>query len=241
MNKVPLKSFKLRQFADWIEANGGRLMSPTNPYEVLRYHLSGQTHVLYRKGSGRLTISDAIWDHYRIFQAGSPISTIQRLTGAARDEMVKTLLLRDGDTCCVCQQFLEDDITLEHWLAVDAGGSNDPRNLALAHEACNKLLGSHPLTRKVEIILQVRMAAADLPPWEKIDRSRLWRRRSNPGHAEQWRVTSKERSPQHWKVKSSRLESLPGQGPQSLYALPRNGSGSWAGTSPLNQAEITAH
>lgn len=61
----------------------------------------------------------------------------RRLRGHRRRAMVDRLLARDGDECFFCLAPLGDDITLEHIKPWAIGGSNRPKNLALAHGDCN--------------------------------------------------------------------------------------------------------
>ena len=50
---------------------------------------------------------------------------------------VEELLQRDGDRCCLCNEPLRDDITLEHHTPLSRGGTHTRDNLGLAHNACN--------------------------------------------------------------------------------------------------------
>ena len=159
---------RIYAFTEWLRDNGALIQEPTNPYEVLRYKLHDATHVIYRNKAGRLTITEAINAQIRAFDAGVSASRA-RPSGKRRAAIIETLLIRDGDTCCICGDFLGDDITVEHFLPKAAGGSNDKRNLGLAHGRCNTAVGSRSVIEKIA----VRDACRDLrevtPPWEHVD------------------------------------------------------------------------
>jgi hypothetical protein len=159
---------QLSGFADWLRDNGAQVLDPTNAYEVLRYKLQGATHVIYQNKAGRLTITDAINAHIKAFEGGAS-GPVSRPTGKRRAAIIDTLLIRDGESCAICGDFLGDDITVEHFLPRDAGGSNDKRNLALAHQRCNSAVGNMAVIQKIA----VREACLDqrntVPPWEFVD------------------------------------------------------------------------
>lgn len=61
------------------------------------------------------------------------------------------LLARDGSHCCYCSAPLGDDITIEHWVPRQCGGSNDMANMSLAHYACNIASDNLPISFKLKI------------------------------------------------------------------------------------------
>lgn len=167
MTSSPAPTFKARQFGQWIEANGGFLREPTSEWEVIRYDLAGEIHSIYRNSKGRLTLAGKTADHYHTFRAGAAFGVVAP-KGKSREKLVVTLLGRDGDCCVICGDFLGDDITVEHWLARDAGGSNDPRNLGLAHDRCNQRVGNLPITEKLRIRDECLAKRETTPPWENV-------------------------------------------------------------------------
>jgi hypothetical protein len=56
---------------------------------------------------------------------------------------------RDGEACFYCHKPLGADRTLEHLLAKKHGGPDGVHNIALAHEACNEVMGSAPVIEKI--------------------------------------------------------------------------------------------
>ncbi len=168
------RTFKIRQFSEWIEANGGRVLNLTNEWEVLRYKMPEKSPlVVYRNKAGKLNIPDDTWSHYQAFLAGAPASFVTRATGKKRSRLVANLLARDGETCCLCGQFLNDDITVEHFLEIDAGGSNDPRNLGLAHKCCNSAVGRASVVEKIKCREAMIAQQETVPPWEFIEPARI--------------------------------------------------------------------
>lgn len=50
---------------------------------------------------------------------------------------------RYNGVCCICGQQVDiDDFTIEHWIPLYRGGTNEQSNLRVAHEHCNALKGS---------------------------------------------------------------------------------------------------
>lgn len=74
--------------------------------------------------------------------------TLQHWRRAVRKEIVE----RDGNACFYCNYHFNQDYppTIEHLLAVSAGGSDNAANLVLACEICNKKAGSWPLIKKIK-------------------------------------------------------------------------------------------
>lgn len=76
-------------------------------------------------------------------------AAMNRAEISRNDGLRQTLLERDGDDCWLCGDPLGDDITFEHLIPRSVRGSSHSVNLALAHEACNVLLGNKPLAEKI--------------------------------------------------------------------------------------------
>lgn len=62
-----------------------------------------------------------------------------RIGSTRRKKLVKFLIERDGTNCWICfNPFTWDNkATLDHIIPKCLGGTNDVRNLALAHSLCN--------------------------------------------------------------------------------------------------------
>ena len=73
----------------------------------------------------------------------------------------RAVLERDGKDCWLCgERMPTNDRTVEHLVAKANGGTDDLENLALAHRACNELLGSLSLEAKLELRAKMQRAAA---------------------------------------------------------------------------------
>lgn len=64
-----------------------------------------------------------------------------------RKEKRRAIYLRDGLRCSYCGRGIEDDIqlTLDHLLPQELGGSNSAENLVTACKSCNSAKGSKSL------------------------------------------------------------------------------------------------
>lgn len=153
-----LRTDKGRQkISSFLIENGAAIIDPTNPYEVMRYKMNGSgVVVIYRKGNGDLNVPDAARDHLKCFEQGRAIERKKRPDKQHKDGLVGRLLDRDGQDCCICGKDLGEDITIEHWVSIKDGGNNSLANLGLAHEACNRLVDSNPVSEKVKIAMEMR-------------------------------------------------------------------------------------
>lgn len=59
--------------------------------------------------------------------------------------IVAAIALRDGGNCYICGQAedADDPLEIEHVRPRSAGGTDDLRNLRLAHRSCNRTKGTH--------------------------------------------------------------------------------------------------
>lgn len=62
-------------------------------------------------------------------------------TRLLREEILEILRVRDGWVCfhphCQLEFTEEDEVTIDHWLPLSAGGTWDVENLRLMHRVCN--------------------------------------------------------------------------------------------------------
>ncbi|NDB81326.1 MAG: HNH endonuclease [Alphaproteobacteria bacterium] len=55
-----------------------------------------------------------------------------------KQETIQILKSRDGDSCFICKgEFVDESPTIDHWIPLAHGGSNEIENLRLAHRKCN--------------------------------------------------------------------------------------------------------
>lgn len=168
------------EFKEWLVSRGFIFQNPTSKYEVFRAIIpkgmrsifgknQSQVLVLYRKQSGRLTLTDPIRWYFGEFQkegSDSSLKKVARQNSKRKRSLMNRLLDRDGYGCWYCGQLGED--TLEHLLSVKDGGVNTMANCVRAHKDCNNLAGSRSIAEKVALRDQIRaeLEGADLPPWD---------------------------------------------------------------------------
>ncbi|MGI3128597.1 HNH endonuclease [Nitratireductor sp. PBL-C9] len=179
MSDLQPTTFKLRAFAEWIEAQGGSVFAPTNEWEVIRYRLSEWgIAVVHRNKKGNLTIPGKVRADYCRFldQTGAggeqAIQKMRRQNGAAlRNSIIDRLERETGYACCCyCGQFVtRESSTLEHFVPISKGGPNHEFNLGIACEPCNLAVGSKPVVEKLVIRDQIRAAVQDVAPWDDFD------------------------------------------------------------------------
>lgn len=143
------------KFTKWLSQMGVEILPPTSQYEAVRFK-GREVGVLYKSGkvSGNY-VTEAIrcfkqkkkWD-------GKPVNV------GRKNSYVKQkakLIVRDGKDCFLCGKPLENDITLEHLIALSSGGSNRLANMVLMHEKCNHEVDNKPITEKVKLAIQYRL------------------------------------------------------------------------------------
>ena len=142
-----------KKFLARVSEAGGEILSPTNPYEVMRFKTRHGVGVVYQNGRGKRTWNQeaqAVREHFDTQKKGSlaPVAVKGRRKGAGT---VNALLARDGDNCFFCRLPLNDDITVEHLVSVAHGGPNHISNLFLAHAECNQKAGHLSAPEKIAI------------------------------------------------------------------------------------------
>lgn len=151
------RASKIDAFAARLKQAGAEILGPTNPYEALRFRTSKGTGVIYvNKRGGETWNAEALAAREHLdAQRGSlaPVKVNGRRTNKGT---VSALLARDGECCFFCGGPLDDDITVEHLIAVAHGGPNHVSNLFLAHAACNQLAGHMSGPEKVKLAIKGR-------------------------------------------------------------------------------------
>lgn len=150
---------KREKFLARLVAAGGEVLSPTNPYEVIRFNTKHGVGVVYSGKRGETWNLEAIAarDHIEGEKGSlSPVNVTGRRTAKSS---VNRLLERDGSNCFFCGDFLGGDITVEHLVAKCHGGPNHISNLFLAHVKCNCEAGHLSAPEKVALAIQKRSAA----------------------------------------------------------------------------------
>jgi 5-methylcytosine-specific restriction endonuclease McrA len=145
--REPHAAFKKR-----LQAAGGELLAPTNPYEVLRFRTHYGVGVVYCNSRGKETWNRealAAQDHIlRNLGSVAPVA-VKRRKGSPAQNLA--LIERDGSDCFFCLEPLGDDITREHLVSVNQGGPNHISNKFLAHQRCNNDAGHLSAPEKIRI------------------------------------------------------------------------------------------
>jgi hypothetical protein len=155
------------RFAQWVAARHYNILPNKGAMELLRYRYAG-------------TIGLITMGHDRAQRGEPPVYTFRCNRQALlhvidfRDEEGEPsygkqmhvrrgkLLKRDGFGCCFCGLPLGDDMTIEHWLSRSRGGTNEPGNLALAHNRCNAIAADVPIMHKIRIRQVLRFIARSI-------------------------------------------------------------------------------
>jgi len=158
------------KFKNWLERNGAELLMPTNPYEVARFIAHGGTHIVYTNSKGRISASGFALTALTAFEQNKPLDMGFAKTARTQNTKRKAVLLkRDGRECFYCGLDMpDDDMTVEHLIALTNGGNNRLENMMLAHSKCNDDMGKLPLTIKLKKRDEMRKDASmqrqvDLP------------------------------------------------------------------------------
>ena len=112
---------RLLKFKNWLQKLGAEILPNTNEYERIRFK-GREVGVLYTSGKTSGSYADdaiACFNHGRLWQGG-PVKT-GRLKKYTKQKIA--LLERDGSDCFLCGLPLEDDMTLEHLIALNNAGS----------------------------------------------------------------------------------------------------------------------
>ena len=145
---------QLEGFEKWLVSNGAEILRPTNEYEVLRFRAGADIGVAYRKKDGRISFATTnmtkAWVAYKN-QKPFPFRPKTTRRRSKTDHLVDTLLERDGENCVYCDEPLNDDITLEHFLSIAHGGTNHISNLGLAHDRCNRAVSHLSIAEKLRM------------------------------------------------------------------------------------------
>ena len=147
-------------FKEWLARNGAEVLAPTNAYELVRFRARGAVHIIY---TGRRGVSMQGFAHhcYTAFKDGSKVDMGVVATQRTQNtERKAALFARDGRGCFYCADDMDDeDMTVEHLIALDKGGPNRLENLALAHKRCNSKASNLPLAKKIALRDTMRPAA----------------------------------------------------------------------------------
>lgn len=155
-----------------LTARGAEVLDPTNPYEVLRFRTCYGVGVVYRRGNGRLTATEAALQSLGVLGGSgylTPGARQPRPQRSKRLRMLRQIIERDGPGCFFCGEPMapaeaEGDplrATLEHLVSVAHSGPNHLSNCFAAHEACNQKAGHLSAPEKIALRDEMRAALAE--------------------------------------------------------------------------------
>lgn len=147
---------KIESFKVWLQDRGCEILPNTNEYEVIRWR-GREVGVIYSSGRTSNSYTSKAWDCFVKAKQwdGAPIKVGRK--GSYMKEKEK-LILRDGTRCFYCDGEMNEDITLEHLIAISSGGKNELSNMVLAHEKCNHDVRNKPISEKVKIAIANRVS-----------------------------------------------------------------------------------
>lgn len=142
------------KFSKWLSKMGVEILPVTSQYEALRFK-GRQVGVLYKSGK---TSNNYTSEAIKCFEQnkkwnGKPVN-VGRKPHYKKEKAM--LIKRDGSDCFLCGKPLEDDVTLEHLIALSTGGKNSIGNMVLMHEDCNKEVDNIPISEKVKLAISYR-------------------------------------------------------------------------------------
>lgn len=159
---------ELKAFGVFIVANGGELLTPTNPYEVVRFRGNGITSIIYENTKGNRKYVGQAQQVWIAFNANTPFR-LAKATAKINGYKLKPLDLaiaeRDGQVCFYCG--LPFDLggrrarTREHLVAATHGGPNHISNLFHACAECNGKAGHLSAPEKIKLRDQMRAKPGD--------------------------------------------------------------------------------
>jgi hypothetical protein len=163
---------QLQAFVTWLQNNECEILKPTSQWEKLRYrHPKSGVCIIHVNKNGVYNIPATVTNHIKEASGqGEPTAApkksrpkVKRRTGTAKRPLVKRVHSRDGDHCCFCDAPAtpERPLTIEHWLSISKGGTNDDANIGLAHEVCNILAGNMAVSEKMKLRDRLRACEAN--------------------------------------------------------------------------------
>lgn len=160
-----LKGKAMKSFQGFLAARGSQILLPTNEYEVLRFTgPDGCTCILYRNKAGYLRWNGRVIDAYEAFKTGGKWSATVKIfrtkNGKKKLAIKQSIKDRDGGGCFYCTKELPlDQMTIEHFVPVNAGGPDHISNMALSCCGCNREAGHMPVVKKMHLAMTKRKAA----------------------------------------------------------------------------------
>lgn len=142
---------ELEKFKNYLTNAGAVVQPSTNPFELVRFKTQNGKSIVYTNKHGIITSfsSDEAHDAYTKFKQNKPLKLVNRKR-AQLTARKKNLAIRDGKQCFFCGEKMRiDQLTVEHLLSFSHGGTDNPNNLCLACQPCNKEVGNGSVVSKI--------------------------------------------------------------------------------------------
>lgn len=139
----------------WLIDRGVEIIPCTNDFELLRFRGS-EIGVIYKSGkvSNKYTANTISCYRNNKKWDGKPINTGRN---NSYKKQKKILIIRDGANCFYCGKPMNNDITVEHLIALSSGGKNTLANMVLCHYECNQKVKNISINEKVNFAIKNRI------------------------------------------------------------------------------------
>lgn len=146
-------------FGDWLRTQGADVLEVTSPWEFARFRANSMLHIIYVDKAGTVNTGEFALECLAAWRRNANVPmgfTSKRKSLGAN--MRATLAARDGTECFFCgAEMKPEEMTIEHLVGKNKGGTDHSDNLVLAHEKCNQGIGAIPLVAKIEIHVKMRI------------------------------------------------------------------------------------
>jgi len=167
MNKHAINLTNIHRQLDslqkWLSANGAEVLTPTNEYEVLRFKAGGITSIVYRKGTGGITLTGQSLEAITAFFTAKSWRAAEPTKRRNVSPHINTVIKRDGDLCFACGWPVSDgDASIDHLVPITHQGPNHISNFVLMHVSCNQHCGHMSAAEKIKMHVEWQIASAGL-------------------------------------------------------------------------------
>lgn len=155
--KPKLRHIDLSAFGMWLTERGAEILAPRADYEAFVFRYSSGLAVIYAKRDRPSYANPNAMTALRAYWAGEAwraqkVDQRQRISKSRR----RAVFERDQASCVYCDS--TDNLTIDHVVAITAGGTDHVSNLVTCCRPCNELFGAMPAG--VKIRQAIRRAAA---------------------------------------------------------------------------------
>lgn len=141
---------KNQDLKEHILSIGGEILKETNPYEVARFVIKGQTGVIY-KGKKGVSFSNKLAEEvYFNFENDKKIFLGEKKKRTSYCDIKDALLKKYGNLCFyTLEPMTEEEMSVEHLVPLSKGGANNIENMVLCKKEINAFLADKSLVEKI--------------------------------------------------------------------------------------------